>query len=153
MKNRSGNMDLSKIFLTEPKQESLVIGGINQDPPQQFNPKTWEQMAVEPDRVKRAEEIMKLVTQETRKESFKQVQETLGERQRIVLDQLKTVYPNGATAKELSNHLYRQGLAPSPERNSVHPRLNELIAKGLVEVIGKKTCQFTNRKVAIYKGR
>lgn len=125
-------MDLSKIFLEEP----MVI-------------------AVEPRQINDVKELIinNAITKETRDESFEIVKETLGERQRIVLDQLETVFTDGATAKELSNHLYRQGLAPSPERNSVHPRLNELISKGLVEVIGKKTCQFTNRKVAVYKSK
>ena len=125
-------MDLSKIFLEEP----MVI-------------------AVEPRQINDIKELIinNAIAKETRDESFEIVKETLGERQRIVLDQLETVFTDGATAKELSNHLYRQGLAPSPERNSVHPRLNELISKGLVEVIGKKTCQFTNRKVAVYKSK
>lgn len=121
-------LDLNKIFVQEPVLVDL--------------------------KTKKAVEVVSAtITKETRDESFAHVQETLGERQRIVLEQLKTVFENGATAKELSNHLYRQGLAPSPERNSVHPRLNELITKGLVEVIGKKTCQFTNRKVAVYKSK
>lgn len=125
-------MDLSKIFLEEP----MVI-------------------AVEPRQINDVKELIinNAITKETRDESFEIVKETLGERQRIVLDQLETVFTDGATAKELSYHLYRQGLAPSPERNSVHPRLNELISKGLVEVIGKKTCQFTSRKVAVYKSK
>lgn len=75
----------------------------------------------------------------------------LGERQKLVFDYLQREFPKGATAKELSVELYQEGLVPSSERNSVHPRLNELIALGLVKVVGKKTCQFTDRSVSIYK--
>jgi hypothetical protein len=96
---------------------------------------------------------IKFTTKQTKKSSHKEVNKTLGERQRIVLDHLKTVFNDGATAKELSNSLYRQGLVPSPERNSVHPRLKELVDAGLVTIVGKKTCQFTSRKVAIYKSK
>ena len=76
--------------------------------------------------------------------------EGLGERQKLVYRELKN-YTNGATAKELSVKLYEEGKVMSNERNSVHPRLNELIHIGLVITIGKKTCQFTDKKVTIYK--
>lgn len=77
--------------------------------------------------------------------------EGLGERQKMVYETLKSTYPNGATAKELSSYLHRMGKVMSSERNSVHPRLNELIHLGLVEVTGKKTCQYTDKRVSIYK--
>lgn len=92
-----------------------------------------------------------MITEETRNESFKKVEENLGERQKIVLSHLKTHFNNGATAKEIALDMFVLGLVPSPERNSVHPRLNELVSLGCVTVIGKKTCQFSNRKVAVYK--
>lgn len=133
-------MDLTKIIpLYEPETKFVAVGGTN-----------WN---YGDGKLKTLDIWKDAITEQTRNESFTQVKETLGERQRIVYDHLKTVFENGATAKELSNSLYRQGLVPSPERNSVHPRLNELITKGLVEVIGKKTCQFTNRKVAVYKSK
>lgn len=74
----------------------------------------------------------------------------LGERQKLVYKTLKD-YDGGATAKELSVYLFNEGKVASHERNSVHPRLNELIKEGLVKVTGKKTCQYTDRKVSIYK--
>lgn len=94
--------------------------------------------------------VTNYITKETRKESYNNVLENLGERQQVVFTELSQ-YDSGATAKELAVSLYKQRKVMSKERNSVHPRLNELIADGLVEVIGKKTCQFTNRKVSIYK--
>lgn len=74
----------------------------------------------------------------------------LGDRQKLVYETLR-VFTDGATAKELSVHLYNDGKVMSNERNSVHPRLNELISIGMVKVTGKKTCQYTNKKVSIYK--
>lgn len=89
-------------------------------------------------------------TDET-KEKAKDNRTDLGERQKLVLDYLGKEFPKGATAKELSVDMYKNNLVPSPERNSVHPRLNELIALKMVRVIGKKICQFTDRSVSIYK--
>jgi len=78
----------------------------------------------------------------------------LGERQKLVYLTLSTYNGgNGSTAKELSVYLYRMGQVATPERNSVHPRLKELFERGLVKVVGKKTCEFTNRKVSIYAVR
>lgn len=74
----------------------------------------------------------------------------LGERQKNVLNSLSN-FINGATAKELSTNMFQDGLVPSPERNSVHPRLRELVTKGLVYISGTKTCQYTERTVSIYK--
>jgi len=90
------------------------------------------------------------ITKETRKKAYAHVSESLSERQRVVFENLHNSFENGATAKELAVFLYKKNLVPSSDRNSVHPRLNELRAKGLVEIIGKKTCQYTDRKVAIY---
>lgn len=75
----------------------------------------------------------------------------LSERQKSVFNYLKQEFSKGATAKELSVAMHKNNLVPSPERNSVHPRLRELIKLDLVKVIGKKTCQFTDRTVSIYK--
>lgn len=93
---------------------------------------------------------MSNITKQTRKESYNEIINNLGERQLAVYVNLQQ-FDNGATAKELAVHMHQLGLVASPERNSVHPRLNELVAKGLVEVAGKKLCAFTNRKVAVYK--
>lgn len=90
------------------------------------------------------------VTKETRRQAYEHVLETLSLRQHNVYQSLKE-FPEGVTARELASYMYEKGLVPSPERNSVHPRLNELIELGLVEIIGKTKCQFSNRKVAVYK--
>lgn len=93
------------------------------------------------------------ITKQTRNESYDNILTTLGERQKAVYDTLKTSFPSGATAKELAMFMFHSKLVASPERNSTHPRLNELVEKGLVKVVGKKTCEYTDRKVAIYQVR
>lgn len=161
-------MNLSDIFLEEPKEtkrfaikemsEVKFIDVTTGKTILELDPVSVE-VTTEDERSKHMRMASKAtvsfsnITKETRQESFEKVTATLGDRQRVVMEHLKTTFENGATAKELSNHLYAIGLAASPERNSVHPRLNELIEQGLVEVVGKKTCQFTNRKVAIYKSK
>lgn len=57
----------------------------------------------------------------------------------------------GMTAKEISVYLCNAGLIPTSERNFVSPRLTELCDKGKVEPIGKKTCEYTGRKVTVYR--
>lgn len=74
-----------------------------------------------------------------RQTRYKQIIEILGDR--------------GLTAKEIAYILYHKKAIPSPERNFTAPRLTELSNKGVVEVIGKKTCAWTGRKVAVYKLR
>jgi hypothetical protein len=39
----------------------------------------------------------------------------------------------------------------NPDRNNVHPRLNELVALGFVYVTGKRACSLTGKTVAVYK--
>ncbi len=95
---------------------------------------------------------MNIITKETRRESYDNIKDGLGEKQRLVYNSLKN-FEDGISAKELAIHMHNLGLVGSPERNSVHPRLNELVSKGLVKIDGKKVCSFTNRKVAIYKIR
>lgn len=93
-----------------------------------------------------------MTTLETRNASFVEVKKNLGERQKMIYELLKN-HTGGASATELAMELFNKGLTQTPERNSVHPRLNELVSIGLVEVIGKQKCNFSNRKVAIYKVR
>lgn len=90
------------------------------------------------------------VTTLTRRESYDTVIGQLGEKQKLVFEELLH-HANGATAKELAVILHRDNKVTSPERNSVHPRLNEMVAMDMVKVIGKKSCTYTGRKVAVYK--
>ncbi len=54
------------------------------------------------------------------------------------------------TAKECAVWMRNKGYIPTSERNFTAPRLTELSHKGIVEPIGKVTCKYTGRKVAVY---
>ena len=89
------------------------------------------------------------ITQQTRRESYEQVIETLGERHAQCLEGLRLL--GECTASELAHHLYLIGCTPTFNRNYAHPRLNELVEKGVVMTVGKKKCQFSGRSVAVYR--
>jgi len=55
------------------------------------------------------------------------------------------------TAKEIAVELYDMGIIPSTERNYTAPRLTELWKRGIVEIIGKKKCNYTGKMVAVYQ--
>ena len=83
------------------------------------------------------------LTKETRRSSFEAIQPQLGKRQSMILDYL--LDGRESTAIEIARAL---GFA---ERNAVQPRLNELVKMGLVEAVGVKWDEHTQRSVAIYK--
>ena len=57
------------------------------------------------------------------------------------------------TAKEIAVEMYKRGYIPTTERNFTAPRLTEMSYKGIVEPIGKTKCEYTGKKVSIYKLR
>ena len=54
------------------------------------------------------------------------------------------------TAKEIAVEMQRRRYIPTTERNFTAPRLTELSQNEIVEPIGKKKCQYTGKKVAVY---
>lgn len=56
----------------------------------------------------------------------------------------------GLTAKEIAEIMREKGYIPTSERNFTAPRLTEMSQRGMVEPIGKKTCEWTGRTVAVY---
>lgn len=54
------------------------------------------------------------------------------------------------TAKEIAVEMFRRGYIPTTERNFSAPRLTEMSEQGMVEPVGKKICQWTGKKVAVY---
>ena len=90
------------------------------------------------------------ITTETRNESFEEILKTIGYRQQVVVDYLRG-FDEPLSASEIAYGLYINGLVPTPERNSVHPRLTELTKLGIVRVAGKEKDLVTNRKVAVYE--
>ncbi len=91
-----------------------------------------------------------MITDETRRESYQKIIP----KQPVRYDQIIYILrnnPKGMTAKEIAVKLYELKLIPSTERNFVSPRLTELVKQGKVETIGKRVCQYSNRKVAVFK--
>lgn len=86
-------------------------------------------------------------TLETRAEADEKVNRNL--RYKQIIGILKG-FPDGLTAKEIAFIMQGRGYCATSERNVSAPRLTELTEKGIVEPIGKRVCQFTGRKVAVY---
>lgn len=83
---------------------------------------------------------------ETRKESY----DTVDKRKRYI--QIKEILLNNdLTAKEVAVEMYKKGYTPNDERNYSAPRLTELCRMGQVEIIGKKKCLYTGKKVSVYR--
>lgn len=57
------------------------------------------------------------------------------------------------TAKEIAVVMMQKGYIPTSERNFTAPRLTEMSQKGIVEPVGKKLCEYTGHKVAVYQLR
>ena len=89
-----------------------------------------------------------MITQFTRQMSFEDIKPKRKIRYEQILDRLMT---GEKTAKEIAVELFDLQLIPSTERNYTAPRLTELEQMGIVEVVGKKKCNYTGKMVAIYK--
>lgn len=89
---------------------------------------------------------MDKITNETRRESFDIVDKE--KRYAQIIECLKL--RGNQTAKELALTMCEKGYVPCDERNLTAPRLTELTKKGIVKPVGKKTCQWTGRTVAVY---
>lgn len=85
-------------------------------------------------------------TLECRRESFETVDKQ--KRYKQIIECFNEV-PE-MTARELASYMALKGYTPTAERNYVHPRLNELCIRGVVEQRGKKVCQITGKKVTVY---
>jgi hypothetical protein len=90
------------------------------------------------------------ITHETRRKSYHDVLETLGKRQRIVYEGLAR-FKHGVSAGELAKYLHLHGITKSPDRNVVHPRLNELVKMQVVEVVGKHYCVVSGKQCSVYR--
>ena len=87
-------------------------------------------------------------TLETRRESHESV-----DKQKRYSEILECLGNDKMTAKEAAVEMFHRGYIPSTERNFTAPRLTEMCQKGLVDVVGKKKCQYTGKTVAIYEVR
>lgn len=57
------------------------------------------------------------------------------------------------TAKEIAVEMCKRGWIPTSERNFASPRLTEMLYDGRVETDGKKVCEYSGVKVALFKRR
>lgn len=89
------------------------------------------------------------ITHETRRESYDLILEDLGKRQKSVYDCLSEW--GEATAGELAWFMYQRGLIPTSDINNVHPRLNELEKAEFIEIVGKRKCEVSKKKCAVYR--
>lgn len=89
------------------------------------------------------------ITKITRRLAFDEVTETLNKRKQDILAEL-ALCEHGATANELAYFMWQKKYFVTPERNRVHPRLNELVKDGLVKVSEKRLCNLTKRLCAVY---
>ncbi len=85
-------------------------------------------------------------TLETRHDSYEIVDKQ--ERYKQIIECLKE--KGEMTAKEIAVLMNNKGYIPTSERNFTSPRLTEMSKKGIVEPVGKKKCQWTGKKVAVY---
>ena len=77
-----------------------------------------------------------------KKKRYAQIKECLME--------AKAMHLMGLTAKECAVMMCQKGYIPTSERNFTAPRLTEMAQEGIVEPIGKTTCTYTRKKVAVY---
>jgi len=92
---------------------------------------------------------MSAITKVTRRMSYEEILEGLGQRHQMILEALRE-RPR-STARELALYLWEKGMIPSPERNYTHPRLTELMKAGIVAAVDKKRCPITGKMVAVYE--
>ena len=89
------------------------------------------------------------ITEQTRNESYDELRKSLSDKQEVVMFILENY--GKMTAREIAKEMYEMYVTNTNERNNAQPRLNELVKKNLVEVVGKKHDEVTNRNVALYK--
>lgn len=91
---------------------------------------------------------MNEITRETRQLSFQDINKNKRKRYEQILDILKD---KEMTAKEVAVEMFNRKLTDSTDRNYSQPRLFELVNMNYVEVVGKKVCEYTNKKVSVYR--
>jgi len=75
--------------------------------------------------------------------AYEDVTPSLGDRQRVVLDVIRLA-KRPVNNQEIANHLHKP-------INTITPRTNELVEKGLVELAFKDVYPVTNRKVCYWR--
>lgn len=87
-----------------------------------------------------------MISQETRAESFKELD--MKEKQRQVLECLGN---KEMTAREVSKEMLKRGYTTIDERNEAAPRLSELFNDRKLVIVAKKVDKESGRRVAVYR--
>lgn len=102
--------------------------------------------------LKTAEIIHRQAGEHTTLETRRESNETT-DKQRRYSEILECLKGKQLTAKEIATEMWMRELIPTNERNFTAPRLTELCQQGIVDVVGKKKCQYTGKTVAVYEVR
>ena len=89
-----------------------------------------------------------MITKETRRESYEAITPKITDRKSLILEIMKD---RAMTAHEITEELLAKRYIKYYDRNFVSPRLTELKEDGMVEVVGKKFCSRTRRRVSVWK--
>lgn len=89
-----------------------------------------------------------MITHATRRESYEAVKPKINPRQQLILDILGN---RNMTADEITSDILASGYINYYDRNFVSPRLTELERMGVIEQVGTRKCNRTNRSVTVYK--
>lgn len=83
---------------------------------------------------------------ETRHESYQKVDKR---KRYMQIKQILKEY-GSLTAKQIAILMNKKGFTSNDDRNNSAPRLTELCRIGQVEILGKKRCQYTGKRVCVY---
>lgn len=86
------------------------------------------------------------ITLETRRESNENV-----DKQKRYKQIIEVLNGKEMTAKEIAVEMYKRKYIPTTERNFSSPRITELLNAGVIECVGKKKCQYSNKTVSVFK--
>jgi len=90
------------------------------------------------------------ITLETRKESYDMLDKN--NRYNQILTIMK-IFDIPMTAKEIAVAMKQNGFSYSDDRNVSAPRINEMLANGKLDVVGKIKCQYSGKKVSCFTKR
>ena len=92
-------------------------------------------------------EERKMITTETRYESYKEIID----KKKLRYNQILYRLDRPKTAKQIAVELFELGITQNTDRNNTAPRLTELVDVGIVSVVAKTKCEYTGKQVALYK--
>lgn len=73
-----------------------------------------------------------------RREAYQRVKPKRSTRKAMILNVLTSGDPGGMTADEIGDQLVAEGIITTNSPNFTRPRLTELKAEGLIEVVGRR---------------